>query len=219
MTIRNLFEEELKRLKNEVVRLAEKVENAFQRSIEAVQKDDVQAMDEIIEADEEINDLELTINENATLLIAKQQPVASDLRKIVVCLKVSSYLERIGDLTVDIAKAGKRLHDNKTFKQHEAPLWEMAEKANKMIREAIVAFDAADIFEAQKIAAEDDEIDRAYGAFVKSLFNMQIENNDDVEQLTQLAFISRYVERIADYCTNISEWIIYEVNGKRIDLN
>lgn len=219
MSVRNQFEVELRELKKEVMKLAEKIKNAFQGVVHAVQENNVQVMDEIIEADEKINDLELSINEKATFLIAKQQPVASDLRKIIVSLKVSSDLERMGDLTVDIAKAGKRLQNNAKFKAYEAPLWEMAEKVNEMIQVTLEAFDQSNILNAQKIAAKDDEIDHAYGSFVKSMFNIDLENNDDVEQLTQLAFISRYVERVADYCTNISEWIIYEVNGERIDLN
>lgn len=219
MTYRNIFDEELKQLKSEVVKLAEKVEVTYERALVALQEENVEEMDIIIEDDQKINDLELKINENATLLIAKQQPVASDLRKIIVSLKISSDLERMGDLTVDIAKAGKRLQNNKKFKDHEAPLWQMAEKVGKMIKEAISAFETSNILDAQKIASKDDEIDNAYGAFVKSIFNINFETSDDIEQLTQLAFISRYVERIADYCTNISEWVIYEVNGERIDLN
>ena len=219
MSVREDFINELSQLKDEILRLGAMVETAFEKTIKSIKTKQYTILDEIIENDKVINDLELTINEKATLLIARQQPVASDLRKIIVCLKVSSDLERMGDLSVDMAKAGKRLLNNEFIGLFEKDLIVMAAKTKEMLRDVLKAYCDSDVLEAQKIAAVDDQIDKAYGEFVQSIFKVAPLEHDSIENITQLAFISRYIERIADYCTNIAEWIIYEVNGKRFDLN
>ncbi|SDZ03527.1 phosphate transport system protein [Evansella caseinilytica] len=219
MTIRGHFVSELSTLKAEIMELGALAEDAFDMTLDAIRTKHDGKLDEVIENDKAINELELTINEKATLMIAKQQPVASDLRRIIVCLKVSSDLERMGDLSVDMAKAAKRLQDREDLAVFEKELLAIAAKAKVMVQSVLIAYRDANILEAQKIAAMDDEVDRAYGEFVKSLFEVVAVETGLTEQITQMAFISRYIERIADYCTNIAEWIIYEVNGKRFDLN
>ncbi|MCD8511742.1 MAG: phosphate signaling complex protein PhoU [Bacillus sp. (in: Bacteria)] len=219
MNIRGQFETELTKLKNEIMELGSRVENSFSEVIKAIEERQPEKMDDIIMFDETINRLELEINERATVMIARQQPVASDLRKIIVSLKVSSDLERMGDLTVDMAKAFKRMDKKEEFKHFEKQLLAMADKAKMMMQAALAAYQNSNVLEAQKIASLDDEVDRAYSQFVQSIFEVVALETGTTEQITQMAYISRYIERIADYCTNIAEWIIYEVNGKRFDLN
>ncbi|MCR6095681.1 phosphate signaling complex protein PhoU [Salipaludibacillus agaradhaerens] len=219
MPTRETFETNLAELKEDIMFLGTMVEKAFEATIDAVVHADEGKFDDIISNDKYINELELEINEKATLLIAKQQPVASDLRKIIVTLKVSSDLERMGDLTVDMAKAAKRIEDREKVDNYMEDLLAMAEKAQDMLRKVLAAYRASDVIKAQLIASLDDEIDAAYGDFVQSIFKMAIAGHDSPEYITQMAFISRYIERIADYSTNIAEWIVYEVNGQRFDLN
>ncbi|MBU9710296.1 phosphate signaling complex protein PhoU [Evansella tamaricis] len=219
MTIRGQFVSELSELKGEIMRLGAMVERAFDETIEAIRKKQYAKLDDIIDNDKNINDLELAINDKATLMIAKQQPVASDLRKIIVSLKVSSDLERMGDLSVDMAKSALRLNDRINLEKFEEELLSMASKAKIMIKAVLIAYRDSNVLEAQKIAAMDDDVDSAYGKFIQSIFEVVAVETGITEQVTQMAFISRYIERIADYCTNIAEWIIYEVNGKRFDLN
>ncbi|MDQ0254095.1 phosphate transport system protein [Evansella vedderi] len=219
MVIRGQFETELTQLKSEIIMLGTMVENAFDETIKGIKNKQYGKMEPIILNDEKINRLELDINERATLMIAKQQPVASDLRKIIVSLKVSSDLERMGDLTVDMAKAFKRMVDKEELGHFEKELITIASKAKAMMKAVLVAYQEGNVLEAQKIASMDDEVDRAYGQFVQSIFKVVAVETGVTESITQMAFISRYIERIADYCTNIAEWIIYEVNGKRFDLN
>ncbi|WP_147803529.1 phosphate signaling complex protein PhoU [Alkalicoccus halolimnae] len=213
--IRTQFLSELERLKQEIFHLGKDVEKTFTRTAEAMSDYQTGVLHEIIEADENINEQELNINEEATLMIAKQQPVASDLRHIIVCLKVSSDLERMGDLSVDMAKAFLHMPSHDAFKHYKDELAVFEEKVRYMITHVMAAYDELNVLKAQQIAALDDEVDEAYGAFVKELFRSDF----TADQIAQLAFIARYMERIGDYCTNIAEWIIYEVNGKRFDLN
>ncbi|PYZ93607.1 phosphate transport system regulatory protein PhoU [Salipaludibacillus keqinensis] len=219
MPMRGGFLAELRELKEEIMLLGSMVEKAFEDVLTAIENEDVAKFNEIIKNDKKVNSLELDINEKATLLIAKQQPVASDLRNIIVALKISSDLERVGDLAVDMAKAAQRMDRMSYFKDYQSDLMAMATKTSKMMREVLIAYQQGNVIEAQHIANVDDEVDEAYGQFVKSIFTIKIDDKETAEQVTQMAFIARYIERIADYCTNIAEWIIYEVNGERFDLN
>ncbi|WP_096189508.1 phosphate signaling complex protein PhoU [Evansella halocellulosilytica] len=219
MTVRGQFTNELYGLKKEIMILGTMVEKALCDTMNAIKRKQYSKFDEIIENDIQVNQIELEINEKATLMIAKQQPVASDLRKIIVSLKVSSDLERVGDLTVDIAKAASRLKDHQHMVPFENELLTMGEKAQRMLQESLKAYQESNVLAAQHIATMDDEVDEAYGLFVRNIFGVVVSEKGVTEQVTQMAYISRYIERIADYCTNIAEWIIYEVNGKRFDLN
>ncbi|WP_416151339.1 phosphate signaling complex protein PhoU [Salipaludibacillus sp. HK11] len=210
---------ELAELKQEIMLLGEMVGKAFEEVLHGMEHEDYAKFDSVIAHDKAVNDLELEINEKATLLIAKQQPVASDLRKIIVALKISSDLERVGDLAVDMSKAAKRLESSEHLQNHQPNLMEMATKTKIMLKEVLKAYNQSNVLEAQHIANTDDEVDEAYGNFVKSIFNVVVKEQETSEWVIQMAYISRYIERIADYCTNIAEWIIYEVNGQRFDLN
>ncbi|RKL67797.1 phosphate transport system regulatory protein PhoU [Salipaludibacillus neizhouensis] len=219
MTVRENFNLEMIELKEEIKLLGSMVEKAFFDTMDAFHSKNKAKFEQIIENDKYINAIELDINEKATLLIAKQQPVASDLRKIIVALKVSSDLERMGDLAVDLAKAAERMHDYEKFKEYEISLLEMANKAQHMMNNVLIAYKESKVMDAQHVASMDDVVDAAYGEFIWKIINITITDKRDIEHITQMTFIARYIERIADYCTNISEWIIYEVNGQRFDLN
>ncbi|OIJ18397.1 phosphate transport system regulatory protein PhoU [Anaerobacillus alkalidiazotrophicus] len=218
MHTRETFHSGLSGLKESIVKLGEQVDQAFHHAMDAFVNNDFEKIQNIKENDLKINQQELVVNEKATLLIARQQPVASDLRKIIVAFKISSDLERVGDLAVDICKAAERIP--KTEMEIDTTiLVEMAIIASGMVTNALRAYESGNVLEAQQIAHLDDQVDDMYARFVKQLFNIVISDQLEIEQVTQLAFISRYIERIADYATNIAELIIYEVNGQYFDLN
>lgn len=216
MQTRETFHSGLKDLKESIVHLGQEADRAFNDVIQAFMTNDFSKYEEIKENDKLINQQEITINERATLLIARQQPVASDLRKIIVAIKISSDLERVGDLAVDISKAGLRISNSKI---DTTMLVEMGKVASDMLKSTLSAYEQGNVLEAQQIAALDDQVDDLYAQFIKQIFNLVISEQFEIEQVTQLAFISRYIERIADYATNIAELIIYEVNGQYFDLN
>lgn len=218
MQTRETFHTGLSGLKESIVSLGNQVNEAFIQAMEAFITNDLTKFEEIKENDARINQQEIQINEKATVLIARQQPVASDLRKIIVAYKVSSDLERVGDLAVDICKAAGRIPMTE-LDIDTSLLSQMSQLASEMISKAIIAYEQGNVLEAQKIAQLDDQVDEMYSQFVKKIFNIVISEQLEIEQVTQLAFISRYIERIADYATNIAELIIYEVNGKYFDLN
>ena len=217
--VRGTFETSLEELNTNILEMGEMVENALELAISGFSEDNISKLDTVIKEDIKINQYEININEKVTLMIAKQQPVAKDLRKVIVALKISSDLERVGDLAVDIAKVSKRLSDkDKQFEVKKKELLAIAKVAQHMITDALDAYQEKDVLKSQKIAHQDDSVDKEYGTFIRELFKANT-HPTSAEQITNLAFIGRYIERIADYATNLAEWVVYEANGQYFDLN
>ncbi|RBW70548.1 phosphate signaling complex protein PhoU [Bacillus taeanensis] len=218
MSVRENFDAQLKELKDELLELGNLAQNALKQSIIALKNQDVEKALQIIENDYKINNLESDINDKVILMIAKQQPVATDLRRLIVALKISTDLERIGDLAVNIAKSIIRIGEEPFVKPIEE-IPKMAETARGMIKDVLQAFYDEDVVAAKNIADSDDEVDQKYGKLIKELLEIVTNNPEWIAQITQLTFICRFIERAADHATNISESVIYLVKGKYYDLN
>lgn len=218
MSVRMGFEGELENLKNLIRKMGERALNALTESMEALVNQDVERALEIIDKDYKINRLDEEINEKVIWLIAKQQPVASDLRKIIASIKISTDLERIGDQAVNIAKSTIRIGDKQLFKPLK-DIPDMGTKVSLMLSQVLDTFHEEDANKALKIADLDDEVDEMYGSLVQELLDYIAKNPDVTSQVTQLAFICRYLERIGDHATNISENVVFMVKGKLYDLN
>ncbi len=218
MVARENFDMQLDELKSQLLELGNMAKQAISESIEALKKQDVDKALKIIENDKKINELEAEIIDKTIWLIAKQQPVASDLRRLVVALRVTTDVERIGDLAVNISKSVIRI-GNEEFIKPLVDIPKMADIAYGMIEDVLQAFYTEDIESAKKVAETDDEVDELYGRIIKELLELMSQNPTMVSQVMQLSFICRYLERAADHTTNISEDIIYLVKGKRYDLN
>ncbi|RBW70907.1 phosphate signaling complex protein PhoU [Bacillus taeanensis] len=218
MSIREKFQSDLDELKNSLLELGTLAEVAMIRAIDSLKHQDLEEAKRIITDDYKINELEKQINERAILLIMKQAPVASDLRRIVTVLKVSSDLERVGDLAVNIAKSVEHMGSTPFLKKIEdIPL--MASLAQKMLANVLDAYYKEDTVLANTTAKLDDEIDELYGSLIQELLELMAVHPKSISQITQLAFICRYIERIADHATNISESTIYLVRGEQYRLN
>ncbi|KQL57615.1 MULTISPECIES: phosphate signaling complex protein PhoU [Bacillaceae] len=214
--LRSMFVQQLEETVSHIQELGERTLIQLDEAIQSFEYRDTKKVEAIIANDKKINKRELELNEQVFDIIARQQPVAGDLRKLIVVMKISGDLERVADLAVDIAKVSRRLSD-----VDESTLTELtvlAKDARAMVAKALIAYKEKDVVSAQQLAKEDDLIDEQFGKFIKRLFRQDV-NEQNVEATTQLAFIARYVERIADYATNLSEWIIYEANGHHFDLN
>jgi phosphate transport system protein len=217
LAVRESFHSQLDLVKQQLLEMGWRVEEALSDMLQAFTSSDIRVMEHIISRDIEINQLEIGMHSQVTLLISRQQPVATDLRKLIVALKISSDLERVADLVVDIAKQSKRLKQNSLLSYH-VKIIGMFTIAQEMIQRSLEAFKHRDLLMAQKIAMMDDKVDALYGDLIRELFKLS-DDHIEIDQVTQLAFIGRYIERIADYATNIAEWVVYEVNGKHFDLN
>lgn len=218
MSVREKFNTELESTQDQLIQLSTMAVNALSKSIEALLNHDIDAALEVIEDDMKINRLEEEINDRVILLIAKQSPVATDLRRLVVIIKVASDMERVGDYAVNIAKDTIRLGKEEHLPQI-AQIERMHKLAAAMLMQVIDAFVEEDVVKAKEIAELDDQVDDLYGQVLTQLILAGSEDPGKISQITQLAFIGRYMERSADHATNIAEQLFYLVRGRHYDLN
>ncbi|WP_085524422.1 phosphate signaling complex protein PhoU [Tuberibacillus sp. Marseille-P3662] len=218
MVVRGNFKAELDELKTSLLSLGRLSESAAQQAVEALKGQDIETSLQIIDDDYKINELEEDINDQVILMIAKQQPVASDLRRIMAAVKISTDIERVGDFAVNIAKSTIRIGNSSLIKPLE-DIPKMAEIALKMLADGLKAYDEEDVALARTLAETDDKVDKLYGELIQELLELASKQPENMAQITQLAFVCRYIERIADHVTNIAESIIFLVKGKRYELN
>ncbi|MBH0229880.1 phosphate signaling complex protein PhoU [Halobacillus yeomjeoni] len=218
MSIRAHFESELKDLKQQIKDLAIETKESLDTAIHVLYQGDVEKAREVMANDQSIDDKEEKINEDAILMLAKQQPVARDLRRIITALKISSDLERMADHSTNIAKATLHLGENHGI-EIDPDLREMAVRAMDMVDLAVMAFENEDIALADKLSQMDDEVDEKCGNVVKRMLERTANNPEQIQHIMQMAYVARYIERYADHITNIGENIFYLVKGKSYDLN
>jgi phosphate transport system protein len=218
MGVREKFQYDLQELKDKLVELGEYALNALNRAIVALEQQNIDDALRIMEEDAKVDKLEEEINDFAILLIAKQQPVAIDLRRIMVAVKITSDLERIADFAVNIAKSTIRIGNEPLIKPIDH-IKKMHQIASSMIELTMKAFEEEDIVKAKQVAEMDDKVDSLYGQTIQELLSYTHQMPEKIEQITQLSFICRYLERTADHVTNITESIFYLVKGRHYDLN
>lgn len=218
MATRQLFDQALEELNEQIFRLGEMVNNQIKNAMTALEKRDLELANQVITGDLEINELQANIEEKCTLLIATQQPFAKDLRKIVAYFKISINLERMGDLSVDVAKLSLRIGEDKLIKPL-IDLPRMGELVQGMAMQGLMACKNENAEEAQAMAAKDDTVDHLYNQIFSELLLLMIKDPTKINQAPYLLFAARHLERMGDYCTNISEEVLYVVTGKRTDLN
>jgi phosphate transport system protein len=214
---RKSFHTELKNLEKEMLKMGSFVGESISKSIDALINKDLKLADEVIEKDDIIDNYELNIEEKCTRLIALQQPVAIDLRKIIVISKLVTDLERIGDNASNIAYKVKEIGEEKLIKEMQ-DLPKMRDIAVKMLRDSLEAFVNMDIVKAKEIAARDEEIDNLDEQINLELLEVMKKNKETIKQGTSLLFISRFLERIGDHSTNICERTVYMKTGEWTEL-
>lgn len=218
MVKRREFDLGLEELQKLLSDMGQRVEWALAEAIEALKTLNVAKANAIIGKDLELNNLEVKITELGAKLIATQQPVAKDLRSILAAFKISSDLERMGDLSVDIAKVVLRM-EGQTLIKPLIDLPRMAEAALQMTKDAVQSYLDENVDLAYKMAKDDDMVDALYSQIIRELFTLMVENPKTINQSMLLSFVGRYLERFADHATNIGESAVYLVTGKRPDLN
>ena len=217
-TGRASFERALHQLQDEVLILGSMADKAVARAMDALGRLDQQAAREIVHDDFKINEKRFQIENQAIELIATQQPLARDLRKIVAVLQIVVDLERIGDYAEGIAKI-ILLHRDRPLLKPLVDLPRMADKARDMLRRSLDAMVEGDVEAARQIAAEDDEVDAIYDQVYEELISFMVRDPSTIDRATWLMWVSHNVERIADRVTNICERIVYEVSGKMAEMN
>ncbi|WP_066312179.1 phosphate signaling complex protein PhoU [Bacillus sp. FJAT-29814] len=218
MNTRSNFDQNLNQLKKMQLDMAGKAEKRIKDSMLALLNQDIDLAKRVISGDNEIDELEHEIHEKALMLIATESPVARDLRRLNVALKVSSEVERMGDMAVNIAKSVLQIGKDKYIKEL-ADIPRMMEMALEMVADALTAFYTEDISIARQCAEKDDAVDDMFGKLIHELMGYIPNNPESTNQIIQLSFVCRFIERIADHSTNIAENVVFLETGKRLNLN
>jgi len=209
------FEEELEEIKRSILSMAGLVEKCLEDMTTALANQDSELAEEIIAMDEEIDQHEVEIDRLATTFIARHQPAATDLRFVIVAIKLGPELERIADNAVNIAE--RILHMSK-YPQLKpvVDLPRMLGLAHAMVTDAIASYVARDAATARRVIRRDDEVDSLYLQIFRVMLTYMIEDPKTISRAIDLILIARYVERIADQATNIAEEVVYLVEAKPI---
>lgn len=213
MTVRHAFDEQLSVLKEMLLEMATTAENSIGLAITALKNRDMALAQQVIAGDDVIDEQERRIEAACLELIARQQPMAADLRLISMVLKMITDIERIADHSSDISEITLRLGQEEPIKPL-VDIPQMAEAARDMVHHAIRAFVNNDMDTALEVCRRDDEVDRLFEKVIVDLSTMMKANPAVVDRAIDLIFIAKYLERIGDHATNIGEWVAYNITGK-----
>jgi len=210
------YEEELVSLDNKLAKMGGLAEKLVGKSIEALDKHDPDLADLTIRSDRAIDELERKIEEQAITMIARRQPMALDLRQIMTAIRISSDLERIGDLGKNIAKRALAVAGENHPKQLMLGLKYMGELALEQLKNVLDAYSERNADKALKVWHRDEEIDAMYNSLFRELLTYMMEDPRNIGLCTHLLFGAKNIERIGDHATNIAETIHYLVHGNAI---
>ena len=211
--IRKTFHQELDQLRDDMIRLAGMATEALAAGTVAFLAGDLQAVEEIIAADDEIDELTIEIEENCFRLLALQNPLASDLRQIIAAIRMSSEIERSADLVTNTMKAARRLYGTPLDPRIRGLIERMSQHVHRLFRLAIDAY--ADRNEGLAAALDDmdDDVDELHAEYIRTIFEVYDGGETPLQVSVQLALVGRYYERIGDHAVNIGERVRYMVTG------
>ncbi|MEI6287826.1 MAG: phosphate signaling complex protein PhoU [Bacillota bacterium] len=209
---RTYFEKELDKLKIDMVKMGSLVEEAMGQMRIALKTQDVQVAEQIIVGDDEVDYMEKKIEKQCLVLLARQQPLAVDLRSISAALKIITELERIGDHAADIAEITIQMAGAKYIKPLvDIPV--MIDSTMLMVNRSIDAYVRQDVELALNVCASDQEVNDLYMRVLMELINSMKRDPRTIDQAMNLIFISKYLEKMGDHATNIAEWVMFNVTG------
>jgi phosphate transport system protein len=210
-----VFDEELQHLKEKLLKMGSLVEDAIKNSIHSLVERDNALAHKVIDNDRLVNTLDVEIDEESIRLIALRQPKATDLRFITMAMKITTDMERMGDLAVNIAERALELNEEPVLKPY-IDIPKMRAIAQGMIRDALNAFVKRDKQLAMDVIMRDDEVDDLKREVLQELAFFMVQDPSTVSRAMKVSFVAQYLERFADHATNIAEMVIYLVDGKII---
>lgn len=205
----------LAEVQDKVYQMGLLAEIAVQKSVKALLNSDAVLAKQVMQEDDAIDDRIVDIEDTCILLIAKQQPIAHDLRVIATGFKISTDIERIGDHAFDIARAAKD-EGGMLDEERRALVRELADCAIRMVSKAMQAYREADVKLADEVRHMDSQMDDIFNRTFYSLSHFVTDASHRPEDATRLLFIARFLERIGDHAVNIAEWVIYLETAERI---
>lgn len=209
------YDEELQELRHLVLEMGGLVEKQIADAMQALVDRDDEFARLIIERDRTVNRMEVQIDELCLRLLALHQPAARDLRLITTALKITTDLERAGDMAENICERALELVREPQLKPL-IDLPRMAAIAQGMLRQALDAFVREDAELALQVCHQDDDVDQLADQVLRELLTFMMEDPHTISRALRLTFVSKYIERVADHATNIGEMVIFMVKGKSI---
>jgi len=218
MQTRGQLQEELNKLRREMTLMASRVGEDLGKALTVLRSGGDELAQEVKDSGKIVNALQLKIEDMALVLIATQQPVARDLRELIMVFKITSNLERIGDHSIHLVKAAVKLSSRPPFRSMER-IERMAEAGQEMLKAAFSAYLNQDAEAARKAAAMDDKIDEEHKALTEEILKLMKKKSELVKPAARLLRLSGFMERLGDHITNICEGIIFMIQGRHEDLN
>jgi len=211
---RKAFHEELKELSDDVVRLGAMVSEAIQAGTDAFLDADLTTAERVIAQDASVDELMHSVETRTYLLLARQQPMAVDLRMLVSILRVTHELERAGDNMVNVVKATRRLYPYELDPKIRGLIHRMRQQATEQLRLAVTAFAERDPARAAALRDMDDVMDDLQKDLFRTIFTLHVSDEASLQRAVQIALVGRYFERIADHAVNAGERVTFMVTGE-----
>lgn len=210
---RKLFHEELNELDQDVIRMGAMAGEAIEAGTDALLSADLPAVERVVEADKAMDDLMHSIEQRAYLLLARQQPMAIDLRTLVTIVRVVHEIERIGDLMVKVAKATRRLYPQELDPKIRGLIDRMREQARAQLELAVQVYAERDVARAAALADMDDVLDELQKDLFRQIFAGHNGDDERVQRAVQIALLGRYFERIGDHAATVADRVAFMVTG------
>ena len=211
------YDTDLEAIRAKVLEMGGIVEEQLTDSVSSLTNADVKLADSVIKKDERVNSLESEIDEACSEIIAKRSPIASDLRNVLMMLRIITDLERIGDEASKIAKATQRIYEkDRMSKPQTKEIQSIYEKLQYMLRTALNSFARLDVTETVAVLESDKEVDGEYRAYMRQLLTYMLEDPRTISLSLELMFVAKSLERIGDHSKNVSQNVIYTVKGKDV---
>ena len=212
LSMRDAFHQEIEEITHTLVEMTNLVKRAINNSTQSLLNSDRELAEEVIRQDDVVDNMQHELDSRTMLVLAKQQPVASDLRTLVTSLRMSADLERIGDMAHHIANLARKHHPNQVVPAElRADIENMRRVASEILSKVAKLLVSKNLDDAAQIAVDDDEMDKLHRNLIKTLINKDWPHG--TETAIDMTLIGRYYERAADHAVSISRRIIYLVTG------
>ena len=215
--VRVEFQKELESLHQDIIRMSAMVEGAINEAVLALMDMDCERAQKVVDGDDVIDEMERAIDRKCVEIIARQQPVASDLRDITSTLKLITDLERIADHAGDISERVIAMCGQDSRIPVPYDISRMAEFSKNMLREALDSYVTRNEEQASRTIEMDTQVDDMYERIKSYLTHLMKVDSQNVEQLVELLLVSKYFERISDHAQNVAEWVLFFIKGRHMN--
>jgi phosphate transport system protein len=208
------FNEDMNQIDSLILQMGGLVEHQLKNATTALQKEDRALAKVVLKGDAPINDLEAELNDTAIKILALRQPVAIDLRNVVMSLKIARHLERMGDYAKNMARRTNTITKADAFTGSVGTLVRMSEMVQEMIRSALDAYSHRDAEAADEVRAQDEHVDQMLNTLFRELLTYMMEDARNIAGAMHLLFIAKNIERMGDHVADIAKETIYMVTGE-----